>query len=355
MDRKVLVNVLSQMKNVVGNNQLVPEYHDFQFDGDHVQATNGSLLMDIHLPFDTGLHCAVPVKFLTLLSGVSGDIISVEATEKKVTIKSNRVLGTFEVRPSCFEIVAESDVSEDLEDLQKLNHISELVDGLVVVSFGTSPDKASGTYQGVRIKDSRLYSTDRYRVVKWELGFPTGLDVIITTSFIQLLKKHKDSLVYLGPGTNKTFIAKTKEGMTIVSSVIPGKFPELDQYFEVGADSIQVTFGKALWPTIERHVQVLEPIDLYERITKIEIRDGGAILTSEMPQHSEVTEDIDIIEEINVRLTFWLNPTFLKEIVGFCKGFFFYPDSGLILFVSDKLTYLMRTADFEKIGDTGEK
>jgi len=343
INRQILVATLEKLVPMLGNNPLQPEFQYFQIEGTHFQVTDGVLLVDTSGLIDTGLCCSVPKEVFGLLDSLKVEEVNLEVIEGELQVKTNKIEGKFSVlTPPKFQQLPYS-ISEDVSCIES-SIIRDVIEGLGFCQFGVSRDIAAGPYCGVQINGRNIFSTDRYRIVKWDLEKDTGIKCAVPVKFIDLLKKYRDNIVSLGVVGSTNFVGVLDDKTCISTCLIQGEYPELLQYFSRSKKYEQIEFGGKLAPVVERHSALLKDIDQFDRTMLIKIGGGTCTLTSNVPEKSNLVEQVDVELREDLKLSFSVNPTFLKEIAGRCSGFKYF-DGGLILFEADKLQYLMRSGE----------
>ena len=342
INRKQFVEALQKLSPALGINILVPEFQYFQIEGNHIQAFDGVLLADLILPMDIGLTCAIPREVLGLLSSLSVEEVDLVIKNDDLQVRTDKLEGKFSVIiPPKFQSLSQID-ADDVKFIDP-ELFTDVVEGLSFCRFGVSKDATAGPKCGVHICKDKIFSTDRYRVVKWNLDADSKVECSIPLKFIDLLRRNRNEISSLGCIEDKTLIMILKDGTYISTCLLQGEYPKLLQYFPDSVDYKQVEFGESLVSIIDRHLALLKDVNSVDRETMIEAREGVCTLTSEVPERSNLVESIDVEMENGAEISFSVNPTFLKEISSRCSSFKYF-DKGLILFETEKLQYLMRAA-----------
>jgi len=342
INRHIFVEILQKLAPVLGSNPLMPEFQYFQIAGNHIQTTNGVILADKECSIDTGLHCSLPKEVLDLLISLKVKDVNLVVKDNELQVKTNKIEGKFFIlTPPTFQPVSPN--GEDCEriDLDPLL-IHDVIEGLGFCRFGVSGDAVAGPYCGVQINRSTLFSTDRYRVVKWDLKEDTNITCTVPVKFIDLLKRYQSNVVSLSVIGDNILSAILDDGTNISTCLIPGAYPKLLEYFSSEEKYERITFGDKLSSIIERHTTLLKDIDSLERVMLIEIKGGIGILTSEVPEKANLVEQVDVQASEGLELGFSVNPTFLREIATRSSSFKFFAE-GLILFEAERFQYLMRS------------
>lgn len=343
INRKQFVEVFEKVSPALGTNVLVPELQYFQVEGNHVQASDGVLIIDSMFSVDTGLKCSIPKGVLSLLVSLDTEEVGLVVEDGKLGVRTTKLEGEFAVlTPPKFQPL--SSVEAESMKLIDSKLVDDVVEGLGFCRFVASRDLASGPKCGVQINKDTIFSTDRYRVMKWNLNGDTGIVCSVPIKFIDLLKRNQSRISKLGCIENETLVVILDDGTYTSTCLLKGEYPELLQYFpDPLIDYNQVEFGGSLTLAIDRHLVLLKDVNPSDREMVVEIKEGICTLTSKVPERSNLVEHIDVKMEKDSGISFSVNPTFLQEISRRCSNFRYY-DNGLILFETDKLQYLMRAA-----------
>jgi len=342
INREQLVNVLEKVAPALGSNVLVPEFQYFQIDGDRIQATDGTMIIDATLLENTGLKCAVMGRsFLDLLKGLDKEEIELIHKESKVKVKTDKIEGTFAVLD---EVKMEniSFPSVRYEEVP-LEISSDLIKGIRFCRWGVSKDEASGALRGVKIKDNLVLSTDRYRITKYELSNHLPFDCSLPSKFIDVLLRNEDEVSEMKYILGEKFVVRFQDGTIIVTAVLIGEYPDVLQYFPT-TPSEEVKFMGGQELAIERHISFLRNVDYLDKNIQVSIQGNKCILTSKDRELGELVEELEVsIERDCVDIKFDVNPIFLRDIIDLCSGFKYYSVEGLVLFEAGKLKYLVQT------------
>lgn len=343
IDRKEFVEVLEKVRPGIGGNVLVPEHLYFQIDGNRIQTTDGTVIITAKFPLDTGLNCSVPQEVFRLLASLDAEIVDLVVENDMLLVKTSKLEGEFAVlTPAKFKVLG---VTPDEEDVKLVDPelVNDVVEGLGFCRFAASKDKTSGARTGVLINGDTLFSTDRYRVLKWNLDGDTGIKASLPIKFIDILKRYQSSISQLSClETLKTFVAALDDDTYISTSIIDGEFPEVLKYFpDPSAEYKCVEFENSLSLAIDRHLGLLGAVDACDREILVEATDGICILTSQVPEKSNLVEQVDVEMVAGEAISFSVNPIFLQEITSRCSSFKYFTN-GFILFETEKFRYVMR-------------
>lgn len=347
INRKDFVEVLNVVAPAVGQNAMVPAFQCFQIDGTEVVVTDGVLVIRAKFKEDTGLCCVVPApQFKTLLSGMSAKNIDlVEDGDGQLVVKTVKgsIKGTFATisnfSPSAVPEIELKSLSED--------GFRGLAAALSFCRYSTSKDEANGPYCGIRIAGTKVYSTDKYRISRYEIGEQVLVeDVTVPLKFVAVLLKHRDQIAEIGTDNGKILMAKLKDGTLLYTGLLEGEYRDLEEYFPKDTASGQtVEFPKELSETLERHIAFLKNVDVTCMLMNIKIVGNTCTLTSVDKELGTVTEDLQLAAPRAAKagkIEFDINPLFLREVVE-VSNTFTYKD-GKILFSAEGLSYLCSEA-----------
>lgn len=341
VNRIELVNVLEKVLPAVGINALVPEFEYFQIYQEKVQATDGVMLISTTLPVDVGFTCAIPGEpFLNLLRSL--DIEDIELTYKNdsVVVRSDRVEGTFTVIPAANirEVCLHGSAVPS-------NILSSLVSGLAFCKFSVSKDATSGPIQGVKVKGTQLFSTDRFRIANWKLSEEVPFECSIPLKFVNVIEKIQPagiSQVYYAEEKDE-LIVMLQDGTYISTSVLQGEYPDLEQYFPGSEDEFMLfRFAENLPVLLERHIKFLSGVDAMDRAVFIEYKEGKCILTSRNKELGVLVEEFEV-SKIKGSVKFRVNPMLLRDVASLCSDFKYFQKKKLMLFEADSFRYITRT------------
>lgn len=341
IDRRKFVEVLEKVRPALGTNVLVPEFQYFQIEGSHIQTTDGVVTMDAEFFQDTRLNCSIPGDVLKLLTSLDVDEVSLQVTDGTLAIRATKLEGEFAVlTPAKFQTLDLLD-SKDAELIDS-KLIDDVIEGLGFCRFAASKDHASGPRTGVQINENTLFSTDRYRVLKWDLVGDTHITCVVPIKFIDLVKRHQSRVSELGRTPDKSLIAVLKDGTRISTCLLPGEYPDVLRYFpKPDAEYKLVEFGTSLEEVVSRHLMLLKDVESCDREILVEAKGGICTLTSMVPERSNLVEDVEVTMAEGEEVSFSVNPGFLQEIVSKCSSFKYFA-TGIILFDTEKLQYVMR-------------
>jgi len=341
VQREKLVDALEKAAPALGFNILVPEFHYFQIDREKVQATDGALLIDTSLPQDVGFSCAVPGEpFLYLLKSLSEDEVDLIHEGNTLKVKTNKVKGSFATAPlKSYETV-------DLLECDELpKPYADIFLGLDYCKYGVSKDETLGPCCGVRIEGPHVLSTDRYRIIKWDLEKDYNIRCSLPLKFIDVLLKNKMGVCSLFFSEDSEFIAILTDGTYISTPVLTGEYPDLLQYFPMSENYREVTLQDDFDEVLSRHINFLKNLDAIEKEILIKITKDKCTVTSVDKELGVLSEEISALTSEEEDVEFSVNPLFLKDVVQKCSTLKYFVDEGVVLFEAERLKYLVQTRE----------
>jgi DNA polymerase III sliding clamp (beta) subunit (PCNA family) len=338
VNRKNLVDCLEMAVSALGTNVLVPNFQYIQINGDVIQATDGNVLITTWANVESLGNFAVPRAFYDLLKNLTTEEVELIFKDDKLKVKTTKLVGTFTTVESS-GIMEKNEIDAGYVFPES---IPNFIEGLSFCRFGVSTDETSGSLCGIRIEGKYLYSTDRYRITKWELTDDLGFSCTLPVKFVDILLKHKNDIsaeVGYVPSNNTFFAHFTNAD--IVTTVLPGDYQSLAEYFPKSS-YVEVVFDGEQTHSLEKHVSFLKNVNPLDKELLVKIVNDTCIFISEDPESGILSEDVKILNVKDVELEFSVNPIFLKDIMNICSGFKYFPDNGLILFEADNLRYLVQ-------------
>jgi len=338
VNRTNFVKVLEKVAPALGFNVLVPEFQNFQFDGVKVQATDGALVIEAVLPEDTGLKCAVPgAPFLHLLRSLTDKEIQLIYEDGTLKVRTNKVKGVFTTLAVNIKKIINVSTTERLE------HFSDILQGLSYCRFGVSKDETLGSCCGVQINNNVIFGTDRYRIIKWSLEKSYPIECSIPPKFIEVILRSRSEITALFYIKNSVFGALLKDGVYISTPILSGDYPDLLKYFPTSDNYREVKLVSDLGDILERHTDFLKNVNSVDKEISIRVLKNKCIITSTDVELGMLSEELEVVSDEEKEVEFNVNPVFLRDIVQECSGFKYYIDKRVILFEADHLKYLVQT------------
>jgi len=351
VNRKVLVEKLELVAPAANPGSFVPDFQNVHFNGEILATSDGIVSIFADNPLlevQDGRKTQVPSfsvpadAFLNLLQTLDTEEISLEIKNENLVVKTKKIEGKFKIGKAMDCPIASSKESIS-------TGIENLVEGLRMCRFGVCKEKTSGTISGVRIDFSKVYSTDRWRAYRYDLGISSGLSpVTVPTKFIDIVLRNQERIESFGINELDKFYVLLKNNTLIETSVYPGDFPPVESYFEnVNMDGfLELIFEAELKDILEKHLKThLDRTDFFNREIRISVKGKICTLFSESKNKGELIEGTELKEEVG-EFEFLVNPSLLQEVLQHSKGkFLYHPEVNLILICADRLQVLIQTKE----------
>lgn len=352
VNKNVFLNCLDSVLPAVDNNSLFDEYQNFNFCGKKVQATNGNIWIESVLPEGIELEASVPaVPLYNLLKKMTGDDVSLEIKDGKLHVKTDAISGDFVVQPS--KIVkppilgkSESGISGDT--------LNDLIDGLQFCRYGISKDDTSGPFCGVKVHGGVLWGCDRYRILRWDANVSgLGFNFCLPKKVVNLLVTNRKNLQILDFSPGKNFggvlVVSLNNGSTIWALTLEGEYKDLGAFFPAAEDMAEKVKLDEKFPEIlERHLAILADAPAEDKEMSFQV--GSQIATTVSKKFTVAGElERSLTETSNLAaprdgadFEFSVNPLLLRDVLGFCWMFEYYPAKNIVLFEGPKFKYLVK-------------
>jgi len=348
-DRIGLIKALEKVWPAVGRNALVPKYQSFVFHGNRVQATGGALWIDAPLPEGMALTACVEAEPLfKLLNGMSHQEVDLEVQENKLIVSAPKITSEFTITDATPAEVPTVEQSVNLDNLE------DLARGLEFCQLGVCRDETMGALCGVQIDGNTLWACDRFRILQWNLDAGVNLRCSLPVKFLeQLVKMHTQitAMEYRGdPTQGGSLNVQFVDGTTMWGVTLTGEYPDLSGFFPSleQAETIQLdsTFSAAM----ERHLTFLKDVPAVDkevvfRIDKKMCETHSQKMTIGMKVERRLVETtpLQAVRSEGESFEFRINPVLLKDVMGLCWEFEYFPGATVVLFRTPKLRYLVQT------------
>lgn len=211
-----LREAISILLPAVDSKGLVQQFSYLYFNKNHVEATDGALLVRAELAEESPEFAVEASVFASLLKTVNQKDIDITVEGKKVLLKAKGLktelaLPASEERPNIdFNIDKWEDVPEDF------------LSGLQLCRFTACPDQTSAALTGVRVEGTDIISTDRWRISLYSMGKSMPSMTLPVTLIDQLARFTSDVVGYCIKGSTIYFDV----GKAIIGAQLtPGDYP----------------------------------------------------------------------------------------------------------------------------------
>jgi len=355
INRLALLQSLSTVWPVVGNNQLVPEYQAFTFYGTRVQATDGAMWLDAPLPAGLDLQLAVHAEpVYQLIQGIKDDEIELEVTGdelKKLVVKTKDIESEFTFstpKPA----VAPTDGMTKVE----VPNIAEFIRGLDFCHYGAAKDEAQGVMCGVFVNGNTMWGCDRFRVLQWTMEKPVNLSASVSTKMIEILRRIQTKIKEVSFRSNPekfsggTLRISLEGGSELWGCTHVGEYRDLSVFLPTTKSVVKMEMSSDFPAVLDRHLAFLKdvpPVDK-ELVFKVTGEKVGTLSVAKTSSGAQPTRRLN--ENTTVKnntspgtFEFRVNPFLLLDAMGRCWSFSFFPSAGIVLFEGTQFKYLVQT------------
>lgn len=330
VNRKELIACLKPMVSM-GN---------LYFDGHVVRS--GSLNFQIESPLPGGLNltCVVPGKpILDMLKEMPEDEVEIANRRSKLYFACGGVKVDFKLLKDEVPLIRIPLPEDSIE----VENLEELVEGLRSASVCASKDEADGPLCGVRAIGSKLYACDKFRIFRYSLNEGIVIEGSIPLSFIKMLSGLKVKGGKLYGGTRISF--QGEDGIVVTSSLLAGDYPDLARMFP-DSDPVVISFGgNQISAVLAKHCRYQSKVDIGEQELEVMLHGNECTIVS----NSELGILQETLEmETNIgdkEIGFFANPVLFDGVEKKCTACEFYPENGIVMFVSGSSEYLIRTKE----------
>jgi len=350
INRAELVRCLDRVYPAVGINVLVPKFQSFIFHGTHVQATDGAFWIVTPLPDGVNLNFSVSAEaFYNLLKKMSHETIELSVEEGEVLVCAPKVKSRFTIwRSEPWEF-------PNLKNPLSLDILDDLIQGLNFCRLGVSKDETLGPLCGVKVKSDTLWACDRHRILRWNLETSSGMDCSIPVKFLENLIKIRDNIVKMGFLSIKEngggfLVVYLDDGSVIWGATLEGEYRDLEAFFPDEGQEETISLPSEFPDVIDRHITFLKDVPAVDKEVVFKItEDTCDTFSQKVTTGNRVDRDLSQSSSLESSrqgrdgFEFRINPLFLSDAMGVCWKFKYFPNSTVVLFETDKLSYLVQT------------
>lgn len=344
LNRQSFLAKLELVYPAIAVNPVVAHYSYFKITKgstdaiDKLQAYNGLVIMETELVEGVEHACAIPAEpFIKLLRSLNDEEIELIFKADEVKVKAKTIKGKFTVLDEV--PVKDIPISDALIEDKAI--LSDLLDGFKACALYVNKDKTSGATRGVRIDKGNIVGTDSFRVALYQLDKSMPFTCSIPTKFTDIVLKKRDELKSLSYIKDEGFVAILNDGTLIGTKVYLGTYPPYLDYFPTSDDYVKMDFiDEEMLLAMDRHIAFLSRLDLINKEIHVHIIGDKCITTSKDELVGELIDEASVSSDEDLNVEFPINPIYLKNIVGVCSCFKYFPEMGLVLLEADKIRYI---------------
>jgi DNA polymerase III sliding clamp (beta) subunit (PCNA family) len=351
VDREKLVAGLSTVLPALNVTSITPAFQCVHFAEDGtLTGMDGQIVIETALeePGNPKLNCLCPVtQMLHLLKHLKAKEVTVDMDGTNVVIKGKRgaLKGTF----ATVEDYPPLEVS--IIDKPYETGIKDLLEGFNLLRYHVSRDPADVPYCGIHIAGDTLYATDKFRIASYKLDdAPFDKDVVLSKKYIEILLKNREEIQSIGLSVDGDRVeAFLYDGTTITTALLEGKYEDVASMFPSGDEKFDyIEIADGLREVLDRHIGFIKGVKAAERFMEVTVEGQTCSLVSRDAEQAVLAEDLQLVNPIEGKISFSINPLFWKDVSSEV-GTFNYCD-GMILFVTERMAYLCRAAEDVVVG-----
>jgi hypothetical protein len=360
VNKNVFLDCLGQVLPAVDNKSLFDEYRRFNFCGQKVLATDGSIWIETPLPDGVMLEASVlAAPLFSLLKELPEGELDLRLENGKLSIKTDKLSSSFDAkvlgssRPPSVGPVASVITGELLNDL---------IDGLNFCRHGVSKDENDGPLCGIKVGLNWVWSCDRYRILRWQLSqtFPSGFELCLPVRVVNLLVGNRSNLKHLTFLPRNNFggilVIDLNNGSTIWATTLEGEYNDLNPFFpgnEVIGEEIELNME--FLGVLGRHLAILQDLPAEDKEVSFKVGNQSVVTSSKkftvagtggpgVASERELTESYELSKvREGPDFEFLVNPVLLKDAFGLCcQTFKYYPEKSFVLFEGEKFKHLVK-------------
>ena len=331
-NKEELLQILSAVKPGLSQKDIVEQSSHFIFTGEEIITYNDQIC--ISYPFKTDFKCSVDANNLyKLLSGVPGNEVEMKFEGNQLRVVGSKFKAglAVSIEDTIYELF--SDIRVGFKRGWKVLP-SDFLEGLFLCMFSASTDMTIRELTGVVIRDDIIVSSDDLRISKYKMEKGIGRNCSIPARAVFELRGYDFTEYKVG---DSWIHFRTDEGVVFSIRLLEGKADfEFDQYFEV--EGKELTLPDKLSSVLDT-VSIMADGDFdFEKRIEV-IVDGDKLVCRGQKDQGWVEMEEKSEEEGEEKLSFFINPIFLKQILQ--KTNIMIVGEGRALFRSEKFEHVM--------------
>ena len=318
-----LISALSKIRSGISTKGLVDGFGNYSLDDDMIRTYNDHIC--VSYPFKTGVVASVKAENLNaVLSKIDGETVELSIVDNSLLINGgNTKAGLIKT-----EGVKHIPIEGEWKDLPE-----DFLHGLSLCSFSAADTMSMGILYCIYVNKKKLYSSDNYRISRYELEKEIGDIFLIPAKSAEEVSKFPVNKYLL----DKSWVHfKSDSGVIFSCRIVDGVYKDVDRFFEVQGKEF------ALPTDIKKYVDsslvMADGKREFEKKIEMGISKDSITLRGETESgwiESKVPCQIDIEENFKVSI----NPVFLNEVLN--KSTSIIVREGKALFKSENFQHVM--------------
>lgn len=318
-----LTSALSKIRGGISTKGLIDGFGNYSLDDDFIRTYNDHIC--ISYPFKTGVVASVKADNLNaVLSKIDGETVELRIVDNSLLIKGgNTKAGLIKT-----DAVKHIPINGEWKDLPE-----DFLHGLSLCSFSAADTMSMGILYCIHVSKNRLYSSDNYRISRYELS--KGIDdvFLIPAKSAEEVSKFPVNKYLL----DESWVHfKSDSGVIFSCRIVSGTYKDVDRFFEV--EGKEFALPENIKKYVDSSLVMADGKREFEKKIEMSISKDQIILRGETDTgwiESKVPCQIEIEESFKVAI----NPIFLNEVLN--KSTSIVVREGRALFKSENFQHVM--------------
>lgn len=342
IDRQDLLDVLNKLKAGLDMRGEIQGADYFIFDKDKISSYNNEVSVSVEFPI--GIEGSVIGEdFHGMIREADVARISLETDEGKITMKGGTFNAKMQQREDIDEIKALIS-SLQLSDLDWEPLPSDILEGMRYCSFTVTDDIP--LIAGLSVMGKDVVSSDNIRISWYTLDEPIEGRIRIAGKSVKELLQYADLTEFsTDPGW-----AHFRSSSKVIYScrIIPEDFPDVEGHFKDDGEVCEIVFPSGFNKTLKRVEILCAGKGTRDKEIELDILKKKIVCRGEKPERGSIEEvaacDYNGKSIKNLRI----NPIFLRQIISKNNVMKHVPESGKVMFETDKFKHLMMLFEGEE-------
>ena len=318
-----LITALSKIKSGISTRGVVDGFGNYSLDDDFVRTYNDHIC--ISYPFKTGVVASVKAENLNaVLSKIDVENIELSVVDNSLLINGgNTKAGLIKT-----EGVKHIPINGEWKDLPE-----DFLHGLSLCSFSAADTMSMGILYCIHVNRKKLYSSDNYRISKYELSKEIRDTFLIPAKSAEEVSKFKVTKYLL----DESWVHfKSDTGVIFSCRIVNGIYKDVDRFFEV--EGKEFVLPENIKKYVDSSLVMADGKREFEKKIEMTLSKDQIILRGETETgwiESKVPCQLDLEESFKVTI----NPVFLNEVLN--KSTSIIVREGRALFKSENFQHVM--------------
>jgi hypothetical protein len=318
-----LISALSKIKSGISTRGVVDGFGNYSLDDDFVRTYNDHIC--ISYPFKTGVVASVKAENLNaVLSKIDVENIELSVVDNSLLINGgNTKAGLIKT-----EGVKHIPINGEWKDLPE-----DFLHGLSLCSFSAADTMSMGILYCIHVNRKKLYSSDNYRISKYELSKEIRDTFLIPAKSAEEVSKFKVTKYLL----DESWVHfKSDTGVIFSCRIVNGIYKDVDRFFEV--EGKEFVLPENIKKYVDSSLVMADGKREFEKKIEMTLSKDQIILRGETETgwiESKVPCQLDLEESFKVTI----NPVFLNEVLN--KSTSIIVREGRALFKSENFQHVM--------------